>query len=83
MSQKIHRIFGLGAALALVALASAQASSIGTCRYACRDNTSGQVTFRSGSTSESACCSGTGVSCPAGSTFVGAFAWNNQIISTC
>ena len=74
-------IFQLPAEGGLPALPAA--AGFATCRYACRNTSTGQITIRSATTSESACCSGDGLSCPAGTVFDGPISWNNQLIEAC
>jgi hypothetical protein len=59
------------------------AGGLATCRYVCRNTSTGQITVRSTTTSEGACCSGDGLSCPAGTVFAGPISWNNLFIEGC
>jgi hypothetical protein len=81
--KNLRRTASLAVTLGLVALAAASGDPLATCRYACRNTTTGQVTLRSTTTSRSACCSGQGLTCPAGTTFDGPLSWNNFLIEGC
>jgi hypothetical protein len=72
----LFRAFGLTATLALVGLAAASSQALDTCRYLCRNISSGKtIHWAAEGTTQNNCCSGN-VPCPAGYTWDGFISWN-------
>jgi hypothetical protein len=70
-------------AVAVAGGSTASVAGFATCRYICRNPSTGQLTIRSATTSRTACCSGQGLPCPAGTTFDGPISWNGMFIQGC
>jgi hypothetical protein len=74
----LFRAFGLTATLALVGLAAASSQTLDTCRYLCRNDSSGKIINWAAQTTQNDCCSGN-VSCPAGYSWDVIISWNGGV----
>ena len=76
---KTLRAFGLTATLALVGVAAASSQTLASCRYQCRNDSSGKtINWAASQTTQTDCCSGN-VSCPAGYSWSEFISWNGGV----
>lgn len=75
--KNVVRILSLTAVLAFAALPASPFETRGTCRYTCCSTDPFQCQTASFSTTQSECCGGTAMSCPAG-TSLRLISWNGR-----